>query len=462
MENSAPQSGRKAVIVGGGLGGLITACLLAKKGLSVRLYETDTWLGGDWRTYQAGGHYFDAGPVWLEHILWWRKIFASLDIELSDHEVIRLDPALAIHRENGRVFRWKLPRYADNGQLEAAFYRWVDKQNDVLRKRMQKSAGVPAVVYTDSLLWMAKGLDLGITWHRRIQHYKELSDGTYPLWTILPAIHSLDSAHIPAAAVGWWSYPCHQGIYYPKGGFSVLIRLLEQKARQLGAEIITGVKVYNIGVRDGVAHKVTVESEEIPADVIVSNAGYRYTETALLGVTDRQFTSDEWDSITPNPVLRVFVGLKGKLEGLHHQNVVTIDEKPVFVAVPSRTDPTLAPEDGETVIIRTMIFEAITDSVTLREAAGQLVKETGKALGIADWDQRIAYQAGECLTVEGDCGKTGRRPLHSKRVNNLYFVGSDLIQGGGELSSLYSAAAVVQEITGHDALLNLMNLSPSN
>jgi phytoene dehydrogenase-like protein len=51
----------KVIIVGGGLGGLATAALLAKAGFSVTLYEKTQTIGGRAVCKKIGDYWFDSG-----------------------------------------------------------------------------------------------------------------------------------------------------------------------------------------------------------------------------------------------------------------------------------------------------------------------------------------------------------------------------------------------------------------
>ncbi len=52
-------------VVGGGLGGLAAACVLAARGHRVRLFEKNSWLGGKAAEHDDQGFRFDMGPTIL-------------------------------------------------------------------------------------------------------------------------------------------------------------------------------------------------------------------------------------------------------------------------------------------------------------------------------------------------------------------------------------------------------------
>ncbi len=63
-------------IIGGGLGGLSAACVLAARGYKVILFERNHWLGGKAAQLRGDGFRFDMGPtiVTVPSVL--RRIFA--------------------------------------------------------------------------------------------------------------------------------------------------------------------------------------------------------------------------------------------------------------------------------------------------------------------------------------------------------------------------------------------------
>ncbi|HEX8296721.1 MAG TPA: FAD-dependent oxidoreductase, partial [Chthoniobacteraceae bacterium] len=84
---------KKVGIIGGGLGGLASACVLAARGHEVILFERNAWLGGKAAVLEGGGFRFDMGPTILTLPGVLERIFAEAGRNVADAlDLVRLDP----------------------------------------------------------------------------------------------------------------------------------------------------------------------------------------------------------------------------------------------------------------------------------------------------------------------------------------------------------------------------------
>src|SRR5215218_5858911 len=80
-------------VIGGGLGGLAAAAVLAARGHAVTLFDKNPWLGGKAAVLEADGFRFDMGPTILTVPAVLERIFAEAGERLEDSlHLIRLDP----------------------------------------------------------------------------------------------------------------------------------------------------------------------------------------------------------------------------------------------------------------------------------------------------------------------------------------------------------------------------------
>ena len=83
----------RVVVVGSGLAGLSSACVLAARGHQVTLLEKNDWLGGKAAPLQEEGYRFDMGPTILTLPSVLKRVFAEADKKMEDYlQLVPLDP----------------------------------------------------------------------------------------------------------------------------------------------------------------------------------------------------------------------------------------------------------------------------------------------------------------------------------------------------------------------------------
>ena len=89
---------KSVVVVGGGIGGIATAGLLARDGYQVTLVEAHARLGGRAGLWEKDGFRFDTGPSWylmpevFDH--WYKLMGTSADEHLN---LTKLDPGYRVY-----------------------------------------------------------------------------------------------------------------------------------------------------------------------------------------------------------------------------------------------------------------------------------------------------------------------------------------------------------------------------
>src|ERR671911_3165545 len=86
-------SGRSVAVIGGGLGGLAAACVLAARGHRPTLFDKNGWVGGKAAVLHEGGFRFDMGPTILTVPRVLERIFAEAGRSVAEAlDLRRLDP----------------------------------------------------------------------------------------------------------------------------------------------------------------------------------------------------------------------------------------------------------------------------------------------------------------------------------------------------------------------------------
>ncbi len=107
----------KAIVVGAGIGGLVSAIQLASRGVQVRLFERAGTPGGKMREVRIGEHRLDAGPTVFTMRWIFDDIFAEAGARLDDY--LQLRPAEIIARHAWSEHE-RLDLFADQARTVAA------------------------------------------------------------------------------------------------------------------------------------------------------------------------------------------------------------------------------------------------------------------------------------------------------------------------------------------------------
>lgn len=277
----------RVVVIGAGVGGLVTAIELAAKGASVTVLERAPRVGGKMRVVEAGGRAIDAGPTVLTMRWVFEAVFAAAGKRLEDYLTLRPAEILARHawHDGSRLDLFHdVARSADAigrfaGAREADGYRAFSRHAQDIFTRVEQPFLRSERPTLGSVL-QGQGLR-GLASLARI-------DATRTLWKSLgeyfrdPRLLQLFGRYAtyagsnPFEAPGTLAVIAHverEGVWMPVGGMIEVARALERLATELGVKIRCGAHVREVTVRGGRATGVMLDSgETFEADAVVSNA----------------------------------------------------------------------------------------------------------------------------------------------------------------------------------------------
>jgi phytoene desaturase len=240
---------RSAVVVGGGLGGLAAAGLLARAGMQVTLLEAAPYLGGKSRRLELAGQRIDTGPEFLTFLGIWEEYLRRWDgrddggraAEIADLDLLRLSEIGRYHYrgevcslpvEEGHAWHAPWQRYVEMHESFGPDVTlllssdWKDPRIRPVLGRIAGLARLTAKGYLDSLSWLPEGLRDVIAVHA-------LDGGAGPRNT--PALY----AAMPAVIA-------EEGAWVPNGGLYELVGALARLAEAAGAELRTGEAVERV------------------------------------------------------------------------------------------------------------------------------------------------------------------------------------------------------------------------
>jgi len=318
------------IVVGSGMGGMVTAAALSKLGHKVLMLEQYDALGGQTHSFSRDGFSWDAGIHYLGGFGPDVSERAMLD-RLCDSP-IELAPVGAVydtlHMEDAAPLQLSRPvaaqrmdlkeRFPDETEAIDAWFDAILEGTDALTAVVQ-GRPIPSV-FSSALKWWRS---------RKITRYcerttaevaaeitsnRELANVLMAQWGDFGGRPSTASFAIHAAVMK--SY-LESGAYYPTGGASSIARHMLPAITNAGGDARAGVEVTSLIMENGIVTGVeTVDGEKLYAKRVVSNIGARETVDRLLPECHGH---DDWvkeiRSIGPNIChYSLFLGFSGDVE----------------------------------------------------------------------------------------------------------------------------------------------------
>lgn len=357
------------VVVGGGLAGLSSACVLAARGYRVTLLDKNDWVGGKAAVLHAEGYRFDMGPTILTMPSVLRRIFEEAGKNLDDYiELVSLDPQwrcffagqgsddntvldLVSNAESmkqniddftggpasGDGYRRFLKLSEQLHAVSERFFFW--RSIGGLTDTMDVGGALSAAVLKDVLsLRMGRSVASVVRAHVPDSRVAQMMDH------FTQYVGSSPYAS-PAVLCGIAHMQTGEGVWYPLGGTRAVPLALARLAEQLGVEFRLGTDVMRIIAQgDRVSGVVTACGAEIACDAVVSNCDAVRTYRELLD--DVPKSARVKHEINREPACSgvvLYLGLDRRYEQLlHHNFVFSRDPKAEFDAIYQRGE--LAPD----------------------------------------------------------------------------------------------------------------------
>lgn len=376
----ASVNGKRAIVIGSGFGGLALAIRLQAAGLQVTLLEKREKLGG--RAYQMKekGFTFDMGPSLITAPRIIDSVFEAAGRRLQDYvELIPLDPYYRVYFHDGTHLD-----YVGDPELMKDQMRSFDAR-DASRYDAFMEAVRPIfdAVIGDRL--GSKPFDTLGTMLRFLPRMAKLK-AYQPVTTFvnrffrdfrhrfLFSFHPLFLGGNPFSAPAIYLMIPHLervgGVWFTRGGMYSLVEAMGRVFTEIGGTTQTETEVTRIRVENGRAVGVEVGSEFHPADIVVSNADIAHTYRHLIDPAHRRRWTDariDRTSFTMSCFL-LYVGSRKKYPQLQHHTLILSEryrdlledifrkkilpeDFSMYLHVPTRTDPDMAPEGCESMYV---------------------------------------------------------------------------------------------------------------
>ena len=521
--SSSSSSSPHVVVVGGGLAGLASAVELLSLGAQVTIVERNAHLGGKMNLLvertPRGEFRFDMGPtiITLPQVL--RGLVRRSGRRVEDYiRLVNLDPQWRCMFEDGAVIDLRLRVEDMRRELDAKFpgsgagagyASFVDYSRRMMRlservfyyrdlggvaDMMKKPPTDPGLLNDVLAMRMHSTVASTIEKHVSEPHVRQLCEhflqyvGSSPF--LAPAILSL----IAAAQVD-------HGCWYAMspddkdGGTRMVARTLERIVREHEREgratVLTGVGVQKLlADNDRVSAVQLDDGRTIRADAVVSNCDvqrtYRDLAATPRAVREQRRIASEYTPACSGVVF--YLGLDTQYAHFAHHNFlfskvshdefhdiytkgVPAQDPTLYLAVPSRTDPTQAPKGCEAlyILIHTPYLrpgQRWEGPGGLLEQYRPIVMDKMRRMGCQDIERHIVVEKhltpqsiDRMYNAEGGAiyglashGKLkgGFKPRNRSRVfKNLYLAGGSANPGPGVpmvlMSGVTAARAVGQD-----------------
>jgi phytoene desaturase len=417
-------------IIGGGLGGLSAACVLAARGVKVILFEKNDWLGGKAAVLEEAGYRFDMGPTIMTVPNVLARIYAEAGRRMEDAlDLRRLDPQWRCFFDDGSVLDLREDVDTAAGEIEAyspgnaggyrdfialsarlhdiseRFFFW--KSVEDLRDTMDLRKNFDLATLND-VLALRMGTTVASNIRKRVRdgrvaqmldHFVQyVGSSPYGAPAVLCSI-----AHMQTA----------EGVWYPMGGTRTVPAALRSLAEDLGVQFRLNADVRRIAVSGGRAAGVELTTgEAIPLSAVVSNMDSVRTYRELIGGAPQQSFDKRWKREPACSGVVLYLGLDRAYDHLlHHDFVFSRDPEEEFdyiyhkgepapdptcyIAAPARTDPSVAPPGGEAlyILVHTPYLRPHHDWSQMLPRYRQIIfDKLARCAGMADLQDRIVVE----------------------------------------------------------------------
>lgn len=271
---------KRTVVVGGGVGGLSAAILLARSGHQVTLCEASATFGGLASALEAGGVRFDGGPYILLDPTGLEWAFAELGLDVEALALRRIEDVYVVEREGsapvhvyGNLERTcqELDRdHPGQGARYRAFVEKTTRIHEALAPLQVRGRPGPLALLRAGALAHAPFLLESLGHVLRGAGFTPDVANAVGIWTHVAGqqMHSAPSplALVPAMIHG-------PGCFVPARGLAAIPELVTEHARKAGVTLRSGARVQRITSEGGVVTGVLLQGgEHVPAERVVSDA----------------------------------------------------------------------------------------------------------------------------------------------------------------------------------------------
>ena len=489
---------RKIIVIGSGFGGLGAAIRLAAQGHDVEIFEKLDKPGGRAYVFEMNGFKFDAGPTVVTAPFMFDDLWAAAGKRREDYfTLVQCNPFYRIFNHQGHYFDYNDDEAFILDQIE----RWSPPDKQGYLKFMQTTKPIFEKGFIEladkpflSVLDMVRVAPDLIKMQSHVSVYKYVSKfvqdeflrRAFSFHPLLIGGNPFDSSSIYAMI---HYLEREWGIHFAMGGTGAILEAMRRLFTEIGGKIHFNTAVDEILV-DHQRHVTGIRlagGTVQQADEVVSNADVAFTYRNLIPEQyRRKYTNRKVERMKYSMSLFiVYFGTKRRYTdtNLVHHNIilserykgllhdifnrkVLADDFSLYLHMPTRTDPSLAPEGGETFYVLSPVPHLGADidwtaaAKPYRDAIIQFLEDNYlpdlQANIVAEhhidplhFQNNLNSYLGSAFSVQPILTQSAwfRPHNRSEDFDNLYFVGAGTHPGAG-LPGVLSSAKIAADLIG--------------
>jgi phytoene desaturase len=478
----------RAIVIGGGFGGLATAIRLQAAGHAVTLVEARERLGG--RAYQLkeNGFTFDMGPslITAPHLLedLWKSAGRSLE---EDVTLLPLSPFYRIYFRDGRYFDyWGTPA-EDEAEIakfeprDVKGYRaFLADTKRIYERAFADLADQPFLTLSGFLGVVPELVRFGAqrSVYSFVSHYFR-----NPQLRMVFSFHPLFIGGNPFRASAIYSIVPYLerlgGVHFTPGGMYSLVEAMEGLFRSLGGQVRCGMPVEQILLHERRTTGVRLEDgTALQADLVIANSDVATTYLNLLPASSRQRTAARRLTSYHYSMscFLLYLGINRNYAHLRHHTIIMPDhyqklihdifdgqgipdDLALYLHIPTKTDPSMAPPGSESLYVlapvpnlahgidwekeapafRDKIIHFLEQDAGLDGLEASIVTE--HSFTPLDFASELRSYLGAAFSIEPTLFQSAYLRPHNRSndIDGLYFVGAGTHPGAGIPGVLLSA-----------------------
>ncbi len=479
---------KKIIVIGSGFGGLAIAIRLQAHGFQVTVMEKNEMVGGQAFQLKKSGYVFDMGPslVTAPDII--RSVFQSAGKQMEEYlDLIALEPFYRIYFHDGS---W-LDYTGNSDRMKSQMAKFNARDAENYERFIHSTGELHKAVITDGLgsrPFDSWGSMIGFI-PRAVKLRAFLSAFSFAKKYFQDPRHQFAFSFHPLFIGGnpfrtpavYQMIPYLEksgGVWFARGGMYSLVEAFKTIFTDLGGEIHVNTEVQQIKVENGRVKGVMVRDKFYPADAVVSNADFAHTYGQLIKPEHRR----KWSNRRLAKInysmsaYLLYLGVKKNYPKLLHHTLILSqrykelvkdvfdrkilpDDFSMYLHVPTRTDPSMAPPGCESMYVLIPVANLAGDiewTSTIQPFTKRVLEFLENDFGLTglqdhievmetfsplDFKQKRNNHLGSAWGVEPRLTQTAifRPHNRSEDLQGLYLVGTSTHPGAGVPGVLLTA-----------------------